>query len=439
MAKNKNWMWRGNVAQYDFTVNGERYRGSLKIKKNSGIIDGKTPSERADAETRSLMVQYEQKHSIEAIYEQTQKKLAGISGNVDATFDAVWQVYSDKSMSIAGTNRKKIYAGHLRQFFDWLNLNHKDVKNLSQITTDCAKEFITWLRAQSGAPATKNDKLATLRMIFGIVSSGAGLPINPFAAKEIKKMPLQQVQREIFTPEQIHILFTESSGWMRQLFITALATFQREEDCCLIKKCYIDLVSNRVDFPFTYKTGQQISLPMLPLFREIAEEAMQDEKNQTEYLFPELAHLYHTNQSRIGKDVKKFLTRFNIDNACIDVPGYSRKVSVLDVHSLRHTAAVMAVLSGWPIPMVMKATGHRSLEMVMRYINHISEKQKENYFFQFGQGLPGAPDTNNDNAIRKQLADLAYSLPLEEVKRLVQLARPAIGQAIPTSDQHLLG
>jgi integrase len=438
MAKNKNWMWRGNVAQYDFTVNGERYRGSLKIKKNSGIIDGKTPSERAEAETRNLMVQIEQKHSIETIYQQTQKKLAGISGNVDATFDAVWQVYSDKSMSIAGTNRKKIYAGHLRQFFDWLNLNHKDVKNLSQITTDCAKEFITWLRAQSGAPATKNDKLATLRMIFGIVSSGAGLPINPFAAKEIKKMPLQQVQREIFTPEQIHILFTESSGWMRQLFITALATFQREEDCCLLKKYYIDLASNRVDFPFTYKTGQQISLPMLPLFREIAEEALQDEKNQTEYLFPELAHLYHTNRSRIGKDVKKFLTRLNIDNACIDVPGYSRKVSILDVHSLRHTAAVMAVLSGWHIPMIMKATGHRSLEMVMRYINHISEKQKENYFFQFGQGLPGL-QTQNDNDLRKQLADLAYSLPLEEVKRLVQSARPAIASANQVSGQHLLG
>jgi integrase len=435
----KSWEWRGNVAHYCFTVDGQRYRGSLKIKKDSGMIDGKSPSERAEIATRELMVQYEQKHSIEAIYEQTQKKLAGISGNIDATFDAVWQIYNDKSMSIAGTNRKKIYAGHLRQFFDWLIFTHKDIKNLSQITTDCAKEFITWLRSQPGAPATKNDKLATLRMIFGIVSSGAGLPINPFAAKEIKKIPLQQVQREIFTPEQIHILFTESSGWMRQLFITALATFQREEDCCLIKKYYIDLASNRVDFPFTYKTGQQISLPMLPLFREIAEEALKNEKNQTEYLFPELAHLYHINKSKIGKDVKKFLARFNIDNACIEVPGYSRKVSVLDVHSLRHTAAVMAVLSGWPIPMVMKATGHRSLDMVMRYINHISEKQKENYFFQFGQGLPGISVADEDKHLRKQLADLAYSLPLEEVKRLINSVRPAIEKANSVIDQRLLG
>ena len=431
----KSWEWRGNVAHYCFTVNGQRYRGSLGIKKNSGVIDGKSPAERADMATRELMVQYEQKHSIETIYKQTQKKLAGISGNVDATFDGVWQPYSEKSMSTAGDSRKKIYAGQPRQFFDWLHANHKDIRDLSQITTDTAKEFMTWLRSQPGASSTKNDKLATLRMIFGIVAPSAGLPINPFSAKEIKKMPLQQVQREIFTPEQIHILFTESTGWMRQLFITALATFQREEDCCLIKKYFIDLSSNRVNFPFTYKTGQQISLPMLPLFREIVEEALQDENNQSEYLFPQLASMYQTNQSRIGKEVKKFLARFSIDNACIDVPGYSRKVSVLDVHSLRHTAAVMAVLSGWPIPMVMKATGHRSLEMVMRYINHISEKQKENYFFQFGKGLPGLPSGQSDENIRKQLADLAYSLPLEEVKRLLESITPT-KQA---NGLHLLG
>ena len=73
----------------------------------------------------------------------------------------------------------------------------------------------------------------------------------------------------------------------------------------------------------------------------------------------------------------------------------------------------------------------------MRYINHISEQQKENYFFQFGQGLPGLPSQENDN-LRKQLADLAYSLPLEEVKRLLAAVRPAIGQANPVIDQHLL-
>jgi integrase len=161
---------------------------------------------------------------------------------------------------------------------------------------------------------------------------------------------------------------------------------------------------------------------MLPLFREIAEEAIRDTANDSEYLFPELARIYTTNPCFIGKKVKAFLQENGITNTLTEVPGYTKKVSTLDVHSLRHTAAVMAVLSGWPLSMVMKATGHRSLSMVMRYINHISEEQKENYFFQFGQGLPGLPGQQGNDE-RKRLADLANSLPLEEVRRLLSMVQ----------------
>jgi integrase len=411
----KGWYWRSDVAYYDFLVNGTRYRGSLGIKKDSGEIDGKSPADRAAAEVRALMVQYEQNHSIEQIWEQTQKRLTG-SKRVEATHHEIWAEFSKKGMSNARQGRSKIYSSHLAYFCEWLKKHHSSIKYCTGITKDIAKEFITFLRNEEGAPATKNDKLATMKMIF----SHLGLPVNPF--ESIKPMPLRQVQRDIFTPAQIGILFNKSTGWMRQLFITALATFQREEDCCLIKKSYIYFDTNRVKFPFTHKTGQEISLPMLPLFREIAEEAIRDTANDSEYLFPELARIYTTNPCFIGKKVKAFLQENGITNTLTEVPGYTKKVSTLDVHSLRHTAAVMAVLSGWPVSMVMKATGHRSLQMVMRYINHISEEQKENYFFQFGQGLPGLPGQQGNDE-RKRLADLANSLPLEEVRRLLSMVQ----------------
>jgi integrase len=405
----KGWYWRGNVAAYDFEINGTRYRGTLGIKKDSGDIDGKSPEDRAAAEVRSLMVQYEQNYSIEQIWEQTQKRLAG---NKKIKLTDIWSEFSQRGMSNAKNERKKIYSFHLQQFCDWLKNNYPNLKSCSSLTVDHAKEYITWLRNQDGAPATKNDKLATLKMIF----SNLGLPVNPF--EQIKPMATKSIERNIFTPAQIYILFTQSEGWMRQLFITALATFQREEDCCLIKKSYISLETNRINFPFTYKTGQSVSLPMLPLFRKIVEEGLNDLTNDSEYLFPQLAHLYQTDSSKIGKKVKEFLQNKGFPNTLTEVDGYAKKVSTLDVHSLRHTAAVMAVLSGWPVSMVMKATGHRSLQMVMRYINHISEEQKENYFFQFGQGLPGLPGQQGCDD-RKRLAELAYSLPLEEVKRLL--------------------
>jgi integrase len=427
----KGWYWRGNVAYYDFEVNGSRYRGSLGIKKDSEEIDGKSPSERAAAETRALMVQYEQNHSIEQIWEQTQKRLTG-NKKVSATHSAMWGEFVAKGMSSAGERRKQSYSSHLSEFCEWLSAKHREINLASQITEDVAKEYITYIYNELGAPATKNDKLRTMKMIF----SHLGLPSNPFI--KIKPLTIHQVPRDIFTPEQINILFTRSEGAMKRLLITALATFQREEDCCLIEKSYIHLESNRIIFPFTRKTGQEINLPMLPLFREIVEAALSDTKNDSEYLFPDLANKYLQNRTQIGKDVKKFLASCGITNTLTEVPGYSKKVSTLDVHSLRHTAAVMAVLSGWPVSMIMKATGHRSLQMVMRYINHISEEQKENYFFQFGKGLPGLPSADKDNE-RKILADLAYSLPLEEVRRLLAIARPVSALSTQSTSLHLPG
>lgn len=412
----KGWYWRGNVAYYEFEVNGTRYRGSLGIRKDSGDINGKSPADRAAAEVRVLMVQYEQNHSIEQIWEQTQKRLTG-NKSIPAETKPIVEIWKKKGMSNAGERRSQMYSSHLDQFIEWLHKNHPSVKNVSGITLDHTKAYITWMRNQPGASATKNDKLTTLKMFF----SHLGLPVNPFG--EIKPMPLRQMEREIFTPAEIKLIFNNSTGWMRQLFIAALATFQRKEDVCLIKKSYIHLDINRIKFPFTYKTGQEIDLPMLPLFREIVEEALNDTSNTGEYLFPELEALYHRDPSFIGSSVKEFLAENGFQNTTIEVEGYARKVSLLDVHSLRHTAAVIAILSGWPIPMVMKATGHRSIKTLLRYINHISEEQKENYFFQFGQRLPGSSFQPGGEDERKQLADLAYSLPLEEVKRLLNTVK----------------
>ena len=407
----KGWDWRGNVAYYDFEVNGTRYRGSLGIKKDSEEIDGKSPADRAAAEVRALMVQHEQHHSIEQIWEQTQKRLTG-NKKIKAEHSAIWSEYLAKGMSSAGEKRKNAHSSNLRDFCDWLAKKHHEINLVSQITEDIAKEYITYIYSMAGAPATKNDKLITLKMIF----SHLGLPNNPFI--KIKRLPLYQAEREIFTPAQIQILFEESSGWMRQLFISALSTFQREEDCCLIKKSYIHLDINRIKFPFTFKTKQEISLPMVPIFRKIVEDALADCTNDTEYLFPELAQLYLRDSSAIGKRVKAFLKEHGITNTVTEIPGYLHKVSTLDVHSLRHTAAVMAVLANWPLPMIMEATGHRTFAIVMRYVSHITEEQKENYFLQFSKGLPGTSNAiNNDK--RKELADLAYTLPMEEVERLL--------------------
>lgn len=416
----RGWYWRGNTAVYDFVIGANRFRGSLGIRKDSGLVNGKTPAARADEEVRLMRVQREQRNTVEQIWEQTKQRMIAAQ-KVVFSFDAIWDAWSTRNLTSAGTDRQKLYAGHIRGFVDWMTVSHPEVKDVSAVTDVHAREYLIFLRGQPGAAATKNDKLATLRMLFNTLGRDCGVIENPFLAKDIKRIPPRQVNRQIYTPDQIRVLFS-AQGWMYQLFVTAFSTFQREEDCCLIKKSYIHLDSNRVIFPMTHKTGAEIALPLMPRFRALAEQALTDYPD-TEFLFPELAERYMVNSGGIGKAVKAFLAEKGIMGATLDVEGYARKVSVLDVHSIRHTAAVMAVIAGWPLPMVMKATGHRSLKMVMRYLDHISDEDKDRYFAQLGKTMPEKVQPTDP---RKRLADLAYSLPISEVERLLsQLTLPA--------------
>ena len=408
----KGWFWRSNVAHYDFLVGETRFRGSLGIRKDSGVVNGKTPAERADEEVRLLRVQMEQKHTIEQVWQQNQNRMLAAS-QVNMAFDAVWDAWQARSMTNAGVDRRKLYASHLRTFCDWVCEKHPEIGVVSKLTSSIAREYLIHLRSLPGAAATKNDKLATLRMIFGTLGRECGLVENPFMSKDIRRVPMRQVNRQIYTPDQIRVLFA-APGWMYSLFVTAFSTFQREEDCCLIKKSNIFLDRNRVIFPMTEKTGVEISLPLMPRFRALAEDALASHP-ESEYLFPELAERYRKNPSSIGKTVKEYLAENGIGGAVIEVPGYARRVSVLDVHSIRHTAAVMAILAGWPLPMVMKATGHKTLKMVMRYLDHISDEDKDRYFVQLGRVMPEKTTTDS----RKMLAELAYSLPLPTVERLL--------------------
>ena len=377
-GKTLGWHWRNNIAYYDFMLDGKRYKGTTRVRK-----DDPNAIEKIEAILLRLRTEQVDKYSVKTIWEQTRKRMLGLTPSpLDAEF--MWDIFQKNTINKVNENRSRIYHQHVKIFVEYMKEHYPDVKDLAGITREHAIEFTKYIYNGDGANATKNDKIVFIKRLFKIFCHALNLVENPFAIPEIKRLPKQQCDREIFTPEQINLLFT-AQGWLYDLFVTALCTFQREGDCCLLKKCNIDLDHNTVRF-IQRKTGTKVEIPILPRLRILLVKRLNDETNTSEYVYPELANLYLKSPSQLSGKVKEFLNSVGIQSRKA-VEGYTKECSVLDVHSLRHTAAMMAVLNGWPIQMVMQATGHKTLEMVMNYTNHLDEIKKQEYFsrLSFGQ------------------------------------------------------
>jgi hypothetical protein len=100
------------------------------------------------------------------------------------------------------------------------------------------------------------------------------------------------------------------------------------------------------------KTDEEIDIPILPGLRTYYLQEL--EKTDSVYVYPKLHDIYVKNRSRIGKDVTSSLESLGIESN-ISVKGRSRKVSVKDIQSLRHTFAYLAAIHGVPLPIQIVA------------------------------------------------------------------------------------
>ena len=76
-----------------------------------------------------------------------------------------------------------------------------------------------------------------------------------------------------------------------------------------------------------------------------------------EHVFPRLAERYQDGRANLGREITEFLECIGIAST-IQVEGRGRRVSVKDVHSLRHTFCYMAAVNGIPLPIVQSVVVH---------------------------------------------------------------------------------
>lgn len=357
---------RGDFWHYDFIVGGVRYRGSTGHKKNE--------KEKAKEAENRLRVQARDGHSIEMIWEQTKRKL--ISGKeISLNFDVIWELFCNNGYSNACSRRFKLYSAHLKNFCSWMKEKYPNVKKISEVLPIHAQEWMQYLYKSRGSNSTKNDYLASLRMIFRSLGRDYGIIENPFDS--VRKIPSNKIAREAFTPEELKLIGEKATGWIYSLCLTAVSTGLREGDICLLKKSSINLATGWISIPHTRKTGVSVEIPILPGLKQHLQEVMEDDSS--EFVYPVLANMYVNNPSRISAGIKSFFEKIGIAGTTKKIDGYKKILSVKDVHSFRHTFVYMAACHGIPFPIVQGIVGHTSPEMTKHYMNHAGREAKTEY------------------------------------------------------------
>ena len=417
---------RGEVYWTDFTVKGKRYRYSTGHKVKA---DAKQWEKDKIAELRGEV-------NAIGLYKKIKANL--IDAQID--FKNAWNFFvSFPRKKTPCEQLKSAYFGVWTDFS--LFCNNKNKFMIAEVDEKDAIDYIALLRTEGRfspvsyirqgkevinrkttkelSPRAVNTYIGTLKLIFNVLVLGKHCLENPFA--HIDKLNNEQVDREAFSPEELRIIGEKSKDtWLYPLFLTGICTGLREGDICLLEWRHIkDGWIERI----TRKTKAAVQIPILPALAAYLDALP---RRNEQYCFPLLASAYLRDSAEISKAVKEFLAACNIESQKT-VAGRSRKASIKDVHSLRHTFAYIAAVNNIPLPIVQSILGHMSPAMTQKYIAHARKEEKIKFMAQLPDYLSIkiqsahptdikskllAMTTDNWQAIRDELLVLAEKVNL---------------------------
>lgn len=286
------------------------------------------------------------------------------------------------------------------------------IQSVSMVTEQIAVQYLNQLRTRGKYAAREgkelsstsiNKYLAVLKLIFGILLRGKYCLENPF--NYVNRLPKDQVDREIFTPEELHRLGQFQNHEMYPILIVGCFTGLRLVDICHIKWEFYDQ-KRRWLSGIQHKTKQPYEIPVLDsLYRFL--NRLEPKRSAGSYIWPELAALYEKAPPTISRKFKELLQEAGIENATKRIPGRSKRASVKDIHSLRHTFAYLAGVYHVPQPIVQSVLGHMTPAMTKHYMAHATAEDKRRHL----QALP-------DFLTGSRKRDLTHERIVHLVKRL---------------------
>lgn len=452
---------RGDRFHYRFYINNNDYNG---VCEGAIIPKDATPEQVEAIRQRAVLyeeaVRAEKRRELQVLAEKDKeirmnKSVIALVENYKFELTGGGRITFREAFALAAAkpSRRKAsstYAAlretYWNDFTAFMEATYPDIRELSAVRKTHCEAYVSYLidngrydpRVHYIAPPAgrrKRDKAVTYTReykisaktikeitnvcswVFNRLSEDAGIFRNPWEGIVLPEE--DATPREIFTRDEILLIWNgmQDDPFIYHLFMVAANSGMTEGDICTLKWENVDWTApgggairgNR------RKTGARYELPMIPQLREYL--AMLPRNN--EYISPRHAEMYLHQQSCVSSRVINFLQGLGIKTT-VKVDG-RRAQSVKDLHSMRHVFCYRAKRAGIPDTVIQKFVGHRVVEMTQHYADHDTMEDLALEIRKLPLLFAGELDSETRNP-RKELADLAYSLPLEQVKELLAMA-----------------
>ncbi len=315
-----------SIWYYDFTYNGQRYRG----------IGGTT-------KTHALRVQEKLRDQVIG----SNFSLAGLKSS--QKFEEFADLFLYRNSHLKSSRRNGILIKHLGQYFKG--------QVITFLKSQDVEDYKVWRKAQGVSNATVNRELACLKRMFNLAIKWGAAAKNPVNDVEFFKEPPGRTR--FLTVDEMNRLLKCANEYVRPIIFTALNTGMRLNEILGLKWTQVHLTS--VIDPSIFIPGQTaknnkdrwipLNDDMINLFTK-----MQD--NTSEFVF----------LNKNGVRYKSVRTAFTTS---------LKKAGITDFrfHDLRHTFASHFAMNVGDLLTLKEILGHSSMDMVQRYA-HLASKHK---------------------------------------------------------------
>lgn len=308
-----------------------------------------------------------------------------------------WRAYQeDATRPDSGDRTLADYGRYFAAFLRWLPLHHPQVLSMGDVSGAVAQDYVQHLNSRRLSPCAFNKNVNALALVFRVLGRHAGMGENPWASITRKRLTTQ-ARREL-TMEELTRVCSTARGEMRLLFALGIYTGMRLGDCATLRWSEVDLVRERivrVPNKTARRNDKPVSIPIHTVLRGMLGSV--ERSARTEYVLPETAILYRTDNARLSKQIQAHFRANGIRTARpgtgrgerehphealragstrkgrAEVPLSRRAVLEVGFHSLRHTFVSLCREANAPLAVVESIVGHANPSMTRHY-THVSER-----------------------------------------------------------------
>lgn len=319
------------------------------------MVDGnrvhRVVGKESEGVTRQQAEEYMAKLRIDARYDRLNlpngRKLA-------LAFEKASALYIEKLKKENGKDielKSKRIDLHLNHFFSG--------KPLSKITSSDIEKYKSHRISKGIKPATVNRELSVISHLLNKAVEWRWIEFVPCKIKRFKE---ENTRITYLTPEQIarilEVAKTDQNIHVYLFIVVGLSTSMRRSEILAIKFEHIDIDKKTIFIPKA-KAGARVQ----PITKYLADFL----SGHIYAARPDQIYLFESKRSECGHvvNIEKAFRRV-IANAGLDPKEVVR-------HTLRHTAITHLVQAGVDLPTVQRISGHKTMQMVVRYSHQNGE------------------------------------------------------------------